>query len=623
MGLRGLLSGITGLQSHSTWLDVIGNNLANVNTTAFKSSRVTFAEQISQALSASSGASPDTNMGGVNARAVGFGTKINAIKTQFQQGPLLSTGNAMDIAIDGDGFLMIQKGNLRYLTRAGALHLDGEGYLVDNNGGLVQGFSAQTQYRRNIINSISDRPLEPLAATDASLHLDTSNITDIGAIRITPGMTLPPKATSRIEFSGNLDSFQKVNEPGGVLDLAPGGIPSLPVGAVIMLMGPFWALDSTRITTAAIPGGGFALQQLGKLSIFNFGLSRAIPVINGGINLGFVQMLAGGYAWEQSTSMPPSSEIRTSVYDSLGNPREVTVQFYQVMDLGEAGINNPAGPCQATYAWYAFDTTGGASPATDNLIGGTGICEGDYNMNYYDRGTNRDLYIGDFLYFNTDGSLANSGCAGGPVPTPPGLPNYMTPPRIYMPPYNWDPPIGPIPTMGAEILAIELDFGSYGYIGQGKRDGIYSDVGGIYKIQDGVNRYVPNHTVFAESQDGYPEGTLDNLTIDRQGILKGFFTNQQIVDLAQIAEARVANPEGLNHEGDGLYSSSNNSGALFLGLPGQNGLGLIQSYMLEGSNVDLTVELSNMIVAQRGFEANGRTISTESENLAVLTNLGR
>lgn len=623
MGLRGLFSAISGLQSHSTWLDVVGNNLANLNTVAFKASRVTFASQIAQTLGAASSSSTSSNLGGTNPLQVGLGTRVSSVQTLFHRGPTLQTGNAFDVALQGDGFLVGERGSQTYLTRAGALHLDGDGYLVDNNGGRIQGFTAQSEFRRNIINSVSDNPTAPLAATDSSLVLQTSNPSDIGPIRIVPGMTIPPRATTAIHFSGNLDSFHQITEPGGIVNLAPGWRPALPVGAVIMLMGGAMAMDGTRVLDDPIPGGGFALRQLGNLSAVYPGTQLAAPIINGGINLGFVQMLAGNYAWEQQPPNPPAHEVVTPVYDSLGNPREVTIQFYQVMDLGSAGVNDPNGPCQAMYAWYAFDTTGGVPPVTENLVGGTGISEGDYQMNYFDRGTNRDLYIGDFIYFNTDGSLANSGCAGGPVPTPPGPPNYMIVPRIYLPPYNGDPPTGPIPTMGSEIMAIELHFGSYGFLTTGRRDGVYSDAAGQYRVIDGVNKYVPNHSVYATSQDGYPEGYVHDISIDEMGVLKGACTNGQIVDLAQLVLGRVQNPEGLLHDGNGMYTTSNNSGAVFVGLPGLNGLATVQSYALEGSNVDTAVELANMIVAQRGLEANSRTVSTENRNIMILSNMGR
>ena len=106
--------------------------------------------------------------------------------------------------------------------------------------------------------------------------------------------------------------------------------------------------------------GGFTLAQVANLSTFVAGVfPPAGSLENGFINLGFVQDFAGGYVWDQQPPTPPAAQSVENVYDSLGNPRQITVQFYQVNDLGAAGVNNPNGPNQVCYAWYAFDTTGG------------------------------------------------------------------------------------------------------------------------------------------------------------------------------------------------------------------------------------------------------------------------
>src|SRR6185369_10135415 len=198
----------------------------------------------------------------------------------------------------------------------------------------------------------------------------------------------------------------------------------------------------------------------------NLSATVAYPIMNGGIDLNFAIVNAGNYAWEQQPPMPAARTVTESVYDSLGNPREVTVLFYQVNDLGTATppVNPAPGPNQACYAWYAFDTTGGKSVATANLLGGTGIIESEnlppVGQWWYDRGNINTLYMGDFIWFNTDGSLASSGGSAGPVPTPPGVPNFMSIPRVYLPPFNQSPPISPIPQTGAEIMAVDLNFGT-------------------------------------------------------------------------------------------------------------------------------------------------------------------
>jgi flagellar hook protein FlgE len=176
--------------------------------------------------------------------------------------------------------------------------------------------------------------------------------------------------------------------------------------------------------------------------------------------------------------------------------------------------------------------------------------------------------------------------------------------------------------LGAEIMAVDLNFGTFGLLGQGRRDGITGDAEGSYQPINGVNTYVPNNTVYAASQDGYSDGILQGLNFDKQGNIVGSFSNGQKVNLAQVALEQVDNPQGLNNAGNNYFTTSANSGQGHLGIAGQGNLGTIQGDSLEGSNVDLTVELSNMIVAQRGFEANARVISIENDMMNTINQLG-
>ena len=245
-----------------------------------------------------------------------------------------------------------------------------------------------------------------------------------------------------------------------------------------------------------------------------------------------------------------------------------------------------------------------------------------FDFGGWDKGIPAAAYAGDFLWFNTDGSLASSGGIAGP-PSPPGVPNFMDLPTLYLPAYNQFPPASPLPTQGAQITAFQLNFGTYGILGVGKRDGLYSDAGGSYQVVNGVNTYVPKSSVYAASQDGYQDGTLQNLSFNTTGVIQGSFTNGLTVNLAQVVLEQVQNPGGLNKMGNNAYEISPNTGPTELGLAGQGGFGTIQGGSLEGSNVDLTVELTNMVLAQRGFTVNSRVISAVSETLDVLTNLGK
>ena len=136
--MRALFSGVSGLRGHQLWLDVIGNNIANVNTSGFKASGLTFQDLLSQTIQGE--VRPTANQGGISFKQVGLGMAVGSIRNFFTQGLLQATNNPTDLAIQGDGLFILSDGADRLYTRAGAFALDGDGNLVDSVTGLfVQG----------------------------------------------------------------------------------------------------------------------------------------------------------------------------------------------------------------------------------------------------------------------------------------------------------------------------------------------------------------------------------------------------------------------------------------------------------------------------------------------------
>lgn len=133
----------------------------------------------------------------------------------------------------------------------------------------------------------------------------------------------------------------------------------------------------------------------------------------------------------------------------------------------------------------------------------------------------------------------------------------------------------------------------------------------------------PQHTIGLQYQDGLEMGTLESFSISRSGMISGTFTNGSVRSLGQVALAEFNNYEGLTKIGNNLLSESPNSGAAKIGIPGDGSLGQLAAGFLEGSNVDLANEFADMIVAQRGFQANSRIISVSDEVLMELVNLKR
>jgi len=138
--LRSLFSGITGLRQHQTLMDVVGNNIANVNTVGYKSSNTVFEDTLSQMVRAAG--APSNGLGGVNPLQVGLGVQLGSISTNFAQGSAQNTGRATDLMIQGDGFFVLQNGNSEVYSRAGSFTFDSSGMLVNAEGMRVQGWAA-------------------------------------------------------------------------------------------------------------------------------------------------------------------------------------------------------------------------------------------------------------------------------------------------------------------------------------------------------------------------------------------------------------------------------------------------------------------------------------------------
>lgn len=182
--MRALFAGVSGLRNHQIRMDVIGNNIANVNTVAFKSSRVTFAESFNQLLQGAT--RPPTNSGGRNPTQIGNGMNIASIDTKFTQGTIQGTGVKTDVAINGDAFFIVKGNGKSLYTRAGNFQFDANGRLVaPSNGFVVQGINADA------LGNFSSSS----AVTDIDLTLNAKS---------------PARATQNISLAGNLNLNQRI-----------------------------------------------------------------------------------------------------------------------------------------------------------------------------------------------------------------------------------------------------------------------------------------------------------------------------------------------------------------------------------------------------------------------------
>jgi len=248
--LRSMFSGVSGLRSHQTMMDNIGNNIANVNTFGFKSSTVVFQDLLSQVLQGAG--MPTETAGGTNPAQIGLGVKVAGISTSFTQGAAQSTGRATDLSIQGDGFFMVAGSNGEQLfTRAGALNFDALGRLVTASGDIVQGWTA---------------------ANDGTVNTNGG----IGDIVMPMGQQIDPIATDRVVLGGNLSA-----DPGAE-----------PVTVSIDVYDDLGAVQKLDITFTQSSPGSWQLEafrdgtSVGTASLtFTGGTPDADVVTIGGIDL--------------------------------------------------------------------------------------------------------------------------------------------------------------------------------------------------------------------------------------------------------------------------------------------------------------------------------------------------
>lgn len=207
--MRSMFSGVSGLKVHQTRMDVIGNNIANVNTVGYKSQRVTFSDVFSQTISGASSASDETGRGGVNAMQVGLGVNVSSIDMLMTQGAAQRTDNPFDLMINGDGFIVVGDATGQYFTRSGALRQDDDGNLVISNGMKVQGWLAtyDTTSNQYVINS---QEVQDINLADPTIKSSSPTLTSKAQISGNINNTATEAATS-ISFYDSVGNYYTMN----------------------------------------------------------------------------------------------------------------------------------------------------------------------------------------------------------------------------------------------------------------------------------------------------------------------------------------------------------------------------------------------------------------------------
>lgn len=580
-----LFTGLSGLSSNARRLDVIGNNIANVNTTAYKTNRMVFSPTFSRNFSL--GTAPSNERGGTNPGQIGLGATIAGTQRSFTNGAISATGVASDVAIEGDGFFIVRNGAETFYTRAGAFQRNQNNDLVSIAGAKVQGFGVDQQFRivegqlvdlnvpigtltlaeasRNVVfNGNLNAAGQP--ATTGSIHESRAFYTDAGLTTLlgaasfdltVPGNNLYIDDGAGGSFlaleggAGTIITLSGVEKGGKDLGSKSFAFSSTPVpgvddyGATLQDYMDFLrqalGLDDTTINGQSLGGGvAFAGGQIvitgneGTAQQLNIETADIVATNNGaGISQPFVM---------SASAEADGESVRTSfvVYDSLGTPLTVDLTFV-LQDTASGGGTT-----------WQFIAESSDNDALGRVVG-LGSVAFDAN--------------GKFLSAsNSAFSLTRTNGAISPL-----------------------------------TVTMMFDAGA-------------DAISALTSTQSGLA---------AVSQDGSPIGTLSNFSIGEDGIISGAFTNGLTRTIGQIALAKFTNPEGLVDVGNNMFSVGPNSGTPLVTSALNFGTGRLVGGALELSNVDLSQEFINMILATTGYSASARVISTTDELMDQLLLLGR
>ena len=532
--MRSLYSAVSGLKTHQTKMDVIGNNVANVNTEAFKASSVRFSEIMYQTTSSATSGNGATGTGGVNAKQIGLGVSTASTTVSITSaGAAETTGNPFDLKLTDSqttNFFVVSDGTNRFFTRAGSFYVDGNGYLcMSSTGYTLQGWQIDEttgEIKKDIVS-----PLQVMAPKN---------------------QTSAPEATTKAYASGVLDKNDSnvTSKTGYVMTL------------------------------------GF-YDDLGYSYTAKYSYTPKYDA-NGDVIEGQYVMALMDIVDSESKSILKDENGDWLVYQvrkMINDPADPTRQIQEVDADGQAVFENAKGNPLLINELFGTDGTTFTDP-TDNTVhyGYTVI---------FDKNKGTFVSVGEGEEVTTDVHGAADFSSDSV---------YLKMEKLLT--KTIDPETG---VAGSNFAHIEIDCSTmlnYNNNGTSTAKILKGDI-----VGDGTGKKL---------------GALTGISVDADGCIYGSYDNGNTVLLCQIATAQFSNASGLEKVGNNCYKTTLNSGEF-------DGIGVeitadgskISTGELEMSNVDLSGQFTDMIITQRGFQANSRVITTSDTLLEELINLKR
>lgn len=594
--MRSLYSGVSGLKTHQTRMDVIGNNIANVNTVAFKSSSVTFSDIMYQTTSGASGATETT--GGVNAKQIGLGVTSGSTKvTITSTGSAQSTGDALDIKLsdaNSTNFFIVNNGTENLFTRAGSFYLDGNGNLaMTSTGYLVMGWQTNEDQTAIVKDTVS-----PLRIMQAS------------------NLTSPPEATTYATASGVVDKNDtNIN-----------------------------SADGYNMSLSFYDNLGYAYTA--KFAVKGFDTSDA----DGDGNNAYTVKLTGIYDADNNNVL--QTYINQYVAQYKNDNAGTTLSDDELADMALATVFGAQGGSEATeytvsasYKYNSgvysstdgkrsFDASLGVSNFVTDPAGATTITVNGNTYTEYgivltnpSDATDTEFVSLQKLYgltsaqaaeiyeqLGTTGTSANVAIASDSLRVISTAVNYellFNSSNGTFASINGDNTVNiNVNVLGDQFTsAVNVDFTKVLNYDNGGSSTLSMDRGNVDNSSVGAGKKL---------------GALTGISIQKNGEIYGSYDNGNTVLLGQIAVAQFTNASGLESLGNNCYTTTLNSGDFDgIGVDVTADGGSMNTGQLEMSNVDLSTEFTDMITTQRGFQANSRIITVSDTMLEELTNLKR
>lgn len=566
--LRSMYSGVSGMKAHQAKMDVIGNNIANVNTYGFKSSRTTFTEVYYQTIKSASGAT--SNRGGVNASQIGYGASVNAVDVMHTRTGFQMTDNGMDVAIAGEGFFQVQDpdGNIFY-TRAGLFRIDPAGNLVDTNGNFVLGvsgdpFGKAASYDPIRIMVPSSSPVVPNAAetiNGVTLKVQASNPTKDGNVSFNfmsdPTMAIGEKVKATLSATGiqislnAIENFASIDELNNLVNqaiLEANGNKEHPAGRFSFSVEPITAFPVGGLTGAEIASTKYT-PNLGSIA----NLSNGLPISLTGFK---ISEIGNTFNMDTINNGPGTFQIQRGTYDAASGTFDDATPGDDFSITFSDGTNTYTRVLQSNVT----------EPGKIKLFGSSGDTS-------------------DYVTIEHPGVNA--------------LKTYAATPDTSK------SPAGPITSGDLFTAAISVDANP----SEASRALGFSSKAIVLK----------------EGTKGGAQTVSDltNIGIGADGVISAIHPQLGLISIGRIDLATFENPQGLIQQGNTYFAESPNSGKANLVNAGTDGSGALSSGSLEMSNVDLSKEFADMITTQRGFQASSRLITVSDEILNELVNLKR